>query len=237
MNLLHSLVLPVFPIRCRICGVPLVDNPFLFLRICGTCIKKLIGEKIHGPICSKCGMPLLSENNMCVSCRKKEHAFIRHFSLFMYQGMARTLIKAYKFDPLPPLSHLWAHMLAAEIRHFDVSPGVVVPVPARRSSVRTRGWDQMELICKVLHSKYGFPNANLLKRSASESQKKLTYEQRMRNLSGHINLRRSQQNPPPEILLLDDVYTTGATLNECARTIKQQAAVTINAVTIAMAPY
>ena len=128
-------------------------------------------------------------------------------------------------------------MLAVELKRLMTPPSVIVPVPARRSSIRKRGWDQMELICTHLHLKHGLPTALLLKRSGSASQKQLTYKQRMRNLSGHIQIRRNHEKLPEEVLLIDDVYTTGATLNECARVLKEQTSVRISAITIAIAPY
>jgi len=245
MTIPYSLVCAIYPLRCRLCGTPLHHTQFTRLQICTSCFKKIVKERIKGPRCSTCGVPLISEEGNCLQCRRREqkneqsreYYFDSHYSIFMYQDTTQLLIKAYKFDPLPAPAYLWAHFIVKELPSRYSKTPLIVPVPARKSSIRSRGWDQMELIRRILSRKYRLPTAVLLKRRGSASQKQLNYVQRMENLTGHIKYRPTNRTTPKEVLLIDDVYTTGATLDECARVLKLHGVSKVSALTIAMAPY
>ena len=171
----YSLLLPIYPLRCRLCGAPVHHKPCTHIQICTSCFRKIVKEKIKGPRCSKCGVPLISEKGYCLKCRNREkdgaYYFDSHYSIFMYQDTTQSLIRAYKFDPLPAPAYLWAHFIVKEIPSRYSTPPLIVPVPARKSSIRSRGWDQMELIRGILSRKYKLPTASLLERRGSASQK------------------------------------------------------------------
>jgi len=155
----------------------------------------------------------------------------------MYQGRARSLLKAYKFHSVSSLALLWAQLLFEAIQQEFSQPPLIVPVPSRGRSVRTRGWDQMELIRRNLSQRYCLSTAKILRRTGGSSQKKLNYAQRMLNISGHIACTRNATELPQETLLIDDVYTTGATIDECSRVLQQLGTTEIYALTLAIAPY
>ena len=238
MSWLLNFLLPVYPLRCCLCGDPLLQLPWMKMGICSRCVGGLRKESIgDADICKTCGMPLISEKDRCLSCRTSQHYYSSHCALFMYQGRARSLLKAYKFQSVSALSLLWALLLYEAIQQKFSQPPLIVPVPSRGSSVRSRGWDQMELIRKNLSQKYSLDTAKILSRTGGSSQKKLNYAQRMLNLSGNIICTCSTAELPQKILLIDDVYTTGATIDECSRVLKQAGNVEIYALTLAIAPY
>ncbi|MDZ7793352.1 MAG: ComF family protein [Spirochaetia bacterium] len=238
MNCLFNFLLPVYPLRCSLCGEPLLQQPCLKMGICSRCVGFLRKESIRGAdICSTCGMPLISERDNCLNCRTKQHYYSSHRSLFMYQGWARSVLKAYKFQSISSLSLLWAQLLFEAIQQEFSQPPLIVPVPSRGRSVRTRGWDQMELIRRDLSRRYCLITAKILSRTGGSSQKKLNYTQRMLNLSGHISCTCTATELPQKILLIDDVYTTGATIDECSRVLQQVGATEIYALTLAITPY
>ena len=238
MNCLFNFLLPVYPLRCSLCGQPLLQHPWMEMGICSRCVGALRKESIRdADICSTCGMPLISERGSCLSCRTKQHYYGSHRALFMYQGRARSLLKAYKFQSVSSLSLLWAQLLFEAIQQEFSQPPLIVPIPSRGRSVRTRGWDQMELIRRNLSRRYCLTTAKLLSRTGGSSQKKLNYAQRMRNLSGHITCTCTATKLPQKILLIDDVYTTGATIDECSRVLQQVGNAEIYALTLAIAPY
>ena len=230
----------MLPLRCCLCAEPLLQKPFTSLRLCPSCLRRLYREKLSQQRgierCSTCGMPLISEIGTCLSCRTSRCAFSVHRSVFMYQDAAETLIRQYKFGALPALARLLAYYLEQMLRADTDCSLPLIPVPARRSSVRARGWDQMKLICRHLRRK-GFHTAHLLVRTGGSSQKSLNYSQRMNNLSGHIKCTLKSAPPPPKLILLDDVFTTGATLEECARVLCAAGVQEVKAFTIAMTPY
>ncbi|MFW6207674.1 MAG: ComF family protein [Spirochaetota bacterium] len=230
----------MLPLRCCLCAEPLLKRPFTSLRLCPACLRRLFKEKLNErrgvERCSICGMPLISEIGTCLSCRASRCAFTAHRSVFMYQDTAESLIRQYKFAPLPALSRLLAYYLEQMLRAETDCSLLLVPVPARRSSVRERGWDQMKLICRHLRRR-GFRTAELLIRTGGSSQKSLNYSQRMNNLRGHIKCNLKSAPPPPKLILLDDVFTTGATLEECAGVLCAAGVKEVRTFTIAMTPY
>ena len=234
----------MIPLRCCVCAEPLLQPPFTAVRICSTCLDRLFREQLNtlhqSGRCRICGIPLISEDSICLGCRAAQFYFKEHRSVFMYRETAEILIRIYKFEPLPALALLWAYFLRKLIRTAPAgaAPGaVLVPVPARKAAVRTRGWDQMRLICRHLRRRYQLPSEFLLRRTGGSAQKSLNYTQRMQNLSGRITCSRAAGNSAPRVLLIDDVFTTGATLNECARVLQKAGFTEIYAFTLAMAPY
>ena len=228
------------PVRCCLCAEPLFQKPFARIRVCPICLRQLFRELLPAgegaQRCKVCGMPLISELDTCLECRATQYYFNAHHSLFMYQDSPEALIRHYKFQPLPALAALWAHCFMHLFRTNKDLPALIIPVPARSSSVRHRGWDQMKLICRHLRRR-GLPTANLLKRTGGSSQKSLNYTDRMNNLKGRIKCTLKTAPAPTRIALLDDVFTTGATLNECARVLHKAGVQEIYAFTIAMTPY
>lgn len=238
MNWFLDFLFPVYPLRCSLCGEPLLQHPWIDMGICSCCLDALRKELVRdADICSTCGMPLISEKGSCLNCRTKQHYYSSHRSLFMYQDRARRLLKAYKFQSVSSLSLLWAQLLFEDIQQKFSKPPPIVPVPSRGRSVRTRGWDQMELIRRNLSRRYFLSTAKMLNRTGGSSQKKLNYAQRMLNLSGHITCTCTAAELPRKILLIDDVYTTGATIDECSRVLKQVGNTEIYALTLAITPY
>lgn len=234
----------MFPLRCCVCAEPLLQVPFTAVRLCPKCMRLLFSEQLsrldRRRRCEICGIPLISEDTTCLGCRASQYFFKEHRSVFMYRETAEYLIRIYKFEPQPALSLLWAYFLRNLIRtaHADSDTNIlIVPVPARRASVRNRGWDQMRLICRHLRRRYQLPSEYLLRRSGGSAQKSLNYTQRMQNLSGRITCSRTAGSIVPQVLLIDDVYTTGATVNECARVLQTAGFKGISVVTLAMAPY
>ncbi|MFO7731533.1 MAG: ComF family protein [Spirochaetia bacterium] len=243
MNWFLNFLFPIYPLRCSLCGEPLLQHPWMDMGICSSCAGALRKESIKDvEICSTCGMPLISERDSCLTCRTKQHYYSSHRSLFMYQGKARSLLKAYKFQSVSSLSLLWAQLLF-EVIQFELNqqefsqPPIIVPVPSRGRSVRARGWDQMELVRRYLSRRYCLSTAKILSRTGGSSQKKLNYSQRMLNLSGHITCTCTAAELPQKIILIDDVYTTGATIDECSRVLQQVGTTEINALTLAITPY
>ncbi|MGC9313080.1 MAG: ComF family protein [Sediminispirochaetaceae bacterium] len=240
----------IFPCRCMLCGCILTGADSVVPGLCNSCLKRVFQARIHGDVCRVCGRPLISTSGTCLYCRENDFEFEWNTSLFIYEEPVRTLIRMYKFHSQRQLAYLWAFLLNARLKQLfsknsssclSCSDPVIVPVPGRRSSVRKRGWDQVELIGVILRTRYDVHVADILTRSGSRSQKELGYQKRILNLRGNIKLRRTlsgfRHDVPEHVVLLDDIFTTGATLNECARVCKLHGAVHVYGLTIAKALY
>jgi ComF family protein len=169
--------------------------------------------------CVSCGKPLISEQGQCLPCREgEEHGLNRAFSIYPYSGPWRKLLTSYKFEKNRALGNFLTEKMteAAALAGFTGENLLWVPVPPRPHKIRRTGWDQVSYIGSLL-KKRGLPVYPCLKRLPSQSQKKLDRNSRMTNLRGRIVCIKP---PPAELILFDDVITTGATLDACAAALK-----------------
>lgn len=213
----------LFPCRCLLCGRWLLAGRAGGMPVCGDCQCALI--PLQGRRCDICGTPLISEKTTCIRCRDADFAFSRHFSLFAYSGPARDLIASLKFERRHRLSSFFADILGPRIL-ADYPAVPVVPVPGRRSA------DTVELIARRLQSRHGIEVLRLLQRSGGRPQKSLDLQHRRENLRGKIRL--AARDVPDEALLFDDVFTTGATADTCARTLLEGGCRKVSVLSIAM---
>jgi ComF family protein len=151
-------------------------------------------------------------------CRDAEWSFDSAFPLFSYSGAPRELISAYKKRGRRSLAAPLARLAAAEISRSwpDLT---VVPVPPRPGKLRSRGWDQVEEIVRLLE-RAGFGVSRPLRRAAGAEQKRLGRVGRATNARASYYMRPGASSPE-RVLLFDDVITTGATVDACARALKE----------------
>ncbi|GHV89510.1 amidophosphoribosyltransferase [Spirochaetia bacterium] len=217
-----------FPRFCALCGASLLGREEAWYGLCQDCRLGLHDEE--GPRCSRCGRPLISELDLCLPCRNKgagegetssavpcEGSCDRIVVIFPYTGRYRKLLGAYKFGRNPALGHFLEEKLLAGVQRLSPqAPAVLCPVPPRPGKIRRTGWDQVEYLAKLLEGDK-LPVQRCLKRLPSRSQKTLDREHRLTNLKGRfIPVKKI----PPELILFDDVITTGATLEACAAALK-----------------
>ncbi|HAK46074.1 MAG TPA: hypothetical protein DCO79_09190 [Spirochaeta sp.] len=230
----------VLPDLCAVCGISLAANRSsedVRIPLCRDCKEKAdnaVFNQNHPRInrCKSCGYPLTSEDDHCCRCRDKQWWFNSSSSIFLYLGIGKKLIKAYKFDNRKSLANYFAWLIY-RIYQNQYQNHVVVPVPYRPSSKHRRGWDQIEVICGILKLEYKIPILKCLSRSNGRAQKTMNYSSRLKNLENRIQLKKMTVLPV-KILLLDDVFTTGATMDCCACVLHDSGAVDISCIAIAL---
>ena len=231
----------IFPPRCQLC------HQFCETPICLTCRSAF--EELPTPICLLCGLPFHEarryRTDECVDCRntRRRLAAIRSFGEHKRpSGILRGAINDLKFRGNPrlgaPLGLLLAPMLT-EADHPLYLPGAdsitaIVPVPLHEARLRERGYNQAELIADALGAAVGRPvRPQLMIRTRNtRPQVSLTGAQRAENVRNAFRLSLPLPVEGVRVLLVDDVYTTGATLEECARTLLRAGAETVSAVTV-----
>lgn len=217
----------VLPGRCLGCGEWMAGQPDPSVPVCAACRGALV--PISDPRCPGCGMPLLVEHGRCTRCRAAGYAFSSSAAAFAYRGLARDLIIAMKAGGRRRLAWLFAPYLARLLG--ERFPGLaVVPVPPRPGRGRP---DAVELLARELERRHGVRVRRLLRRAPGAAQKSLSYEWRLRNLAGRIRLRRGAR-PGGALVLLDDVFTTGATVDACARALLAAGAARVDAAALAV---
>ncbi len=220
----------VFPGRCLSCGERLDLEPDPPAPVCSSCRAALVS--LGEPRCSRCGMPLLVEEGVCTRCRPGPWSFQANTAVFAYAGMLQDLVLAMKSEGRSRLAGLFAPFLAAVLR--ERHPGQpVVPVPPRP---HRRSPDAVELLARELSARHGVRVLRVLERLPGAAQKSLSYEERTRNLEGRIRAKAGGGiSLPREAVLLDDVFTTGATLDACSRVLLRSGLQRVSAVTLAIA--
>jgi ComF family protein len=167
--------------------------------------------------------------------------FDLHRSLFYYTGLAKTLVNAFKFQRQVRLARLFADLLSEECRQADIS-APVCPIPSHPWNRRRRGFSTADRLVRCMRKRAEMaemPVARLLGRRISRQQKALDYSSRKANVEGMFALRTAYLSTHmarrlERVILVDDVFTTGATVSECARVLKEAGVKFVGVVTLAM---
>lgn len=202
--------------RCMACGSPEGVREGL----CARCEARL--TRVPDRVCERCG-DVAQAPGLCPRCRAASPPYAAARAALLYEGPARTLVLAMKFRgefdlPVRRFSRAMAQRLAQEGWRVDA----VVNVPAAPKTLHARGYNQAELIARRLAREAGLPflRGALRKRNRVRSQVGLGAAERRRNVQGTIRIGRGIARAAGKTLLLvDDVMTTGATVEECARVL------------------
>ena len=205
----------LFPGRCLLCGEWLVPDLSARVPLCAGCSDSV--KRPEGPACSRCGVGLISEHGICTRCREADYLFESNCALFPYTGDARRLLQALKFGGRLRLATFFADHAARALGHI-IREMPIVPVPARPGRKTP---DPVGKVCQRLSSEHGATVLNLLERTGGAQQKTLDLRQRRDNLMGRIRLAHGVEpaSIPQRVIVLDDVFTTGATIDACARVL------------------
>ena len=202
-------------------------------------------ERLPALHCEICGVPLPAarvkegETLLCPECQHKTFAFDRARSFAVYQDAVVRAILLLKFEQIEPLAEWFAARLAEEAQAEGEAMGadVVVPVPLHRQREKERGYNQAALLSKPLAKRLRLPHkAVLLVRTrARPEQQILTLRERWESVRGAFATRPGSQVDNKRVLLVDDVLTTGATLDACARALREAGAKAVIGLTVARA--
>jgi len=235
LNLRHdlsrSVLLSLFRADCPGCGNHLVQRSESI--ICSDCRDQL--ELDQTPACPLCGRLLSHWYEKCGECLIRLPYFQKHQSYGRYGGVLKDLILAYKYAGKEQLKHIFAPLLVQTFQYHtaDQAPHhYLVPVPP--DNKRDRDFDPVLETARLTARQLNIPLAagNLIKIKSTEPQAGLSRARRLRNLDGAFALKNPQTLAGKTILLIDDIFTTGTTIAQCAKLLtRQQAKVT--AITLA----
>ena len=236
-----------FPFDCRLCGLPLLN--ISRLPVCPECLLRI--QPIQGKVCSICGERVLSaffecdEDGLrrCPVCRRIDRPFHRAIAYGSYDDGLRELIHLLKYNGVRSAAGVLGRVLGETLTTMTPSleqPLVLlVPVPLYRGKRRQRGFNQAELIAQVAlrapipRERFQLASGILTRVRDTHSQIGLTSHQRRENLRGAFAVTHPQQIAGREVVLVDDVYTTGTTASECARVLRRAGASRVWVVTVA----
>jgi len=239
-----ALVSVFFPAGCRLCErVLLRASP---VPICEECLGSF--PALGGAGCERCGQPLATwslsgpeegsgEGLLCPECRTRTYGFDRTRSYALYKGPLVPAIMLLKFERIEPLGGWFSERLLEVARREAIDADIVVPVPLHRQRERERGYNQADLVAKPLARKLALPyRAVLLTRTKPRPDKHiLSLEERWDSVRGAFATRPGSKVDNLRVLLVDDVMTTGATLDACAKALRGAGAKSVIGLTIARA--
>ncbi len=225
----------VFPDECRVCGLPLRE--ISKIPVCAVCLcapRPLVAAYF----CTGCNTPFLNafpldENGRCGLCRRGLTAFDAAFSYGEYDGPLRKLIHLFKYERLKPLARPLGKLLASALPR-EWRYDMVVPMPLHWRRSWERGFNQSELLARVVAVRLGAPLVKAVRRTRrTPSQAGLTNAQRRNNVAGAFVCNKRFSVKGRHVLLVDDVLTTGATAGACAAVLKRAGAKRVTVLTLA----
>ncbi|GMO44547.1 MAG: ComF family protein [Termitinemataceae bacterium] len=249
----------IFPCACPICGENLLERSEAFTGICKICAQThTIDSSPRCSVCGKPLISEIGICINCRSTPASEIHCLT-FAIFPYLGSGAQLLHAYKFGAHRNLSRFFAAklldarniqvggtaplptkvcfanvfssppaVLGTQLPESAKSDAVWVPVPPKSGKLKVKGWDQIETIARVLEKHQDVKVDRCLKRLAgTQSQKELGKDERKKNLVGKIICTKA---PPQNVILFDDVYTTGSTIQTCAEVLKKEGCKNVSAI-------
>ncbi len=205
---------------------------------------------IYPPSCGICGK--IDSNFLCIKCQKQleknakfeivqntntNYYFQQHLYIFEYQGIIRKAIIDYKFNEKSYFYKTIVNFLLKNKKFFSIlkSYDTIIPVPISKKRRKERGYNQSELIAKEIAKNLGieYNTDCLFKVKNIVEQSKLNKEERQKNIQGVYELHKQNRLQNKKILLIDDIYTTGSTVNECCKILKQASPKQIEVFTLA----
>ncbi|MEA3471411.1 MAG: ComF family protein [Thermodesulfobacteriota bacterium] len=228
----------LFPPRCIICGGSPEEggkSPF-----CSECLSKI--NFIRPPLCPCCGLQFTDTggvNHLCGDCISKKPLFSTARALGIYDKILLDTIHLFKYSGKILIGERMGTFMA-EHRYDSLNIGefsLIIPVPLHPKKLRERGFNQSLILGRQLSKKFSIPLdfGTLKRRVDTKPQVNLGKSERIKNVKGAFMVRQKERIAGERILLVDDVYTTGSTVNECARVLIEAKASTVAVLTLAKA--
>ncbi len=210
----------VFPddIKCLFCENDILnfyDKPY-----CSECEKKI---KVNdGHRCIICDAPIDDEANVCDSCRKHNPKFKKAYCAFVYDGVVKNSILSYKNDNKRYLAKGYAICIAKKLKELKID--FITFIPLTKKKLKQRSFNQSQLLATELGKILDVPVISVFEKAKEEktAQKFLNFAERQKNIVGLYKLKKVKLNKNMNVLIVDDVMTTGATLSFCSGLLKNK---------------
>lgn len=221
--MLQTILDMLYPVRCPVCGDIVIPRD---RRICLPCEKKL--QFICEPRCKRCSKPIGDEQReYCRDCERKDYHFEYGYALWVYDSIMKKSISDFKYRYKKEYAEYYIEAVVSKygnkIKHM--APDIIVPVPIHQSKYRDRGYNQAEILAKGIGAKLGIPVLPhlLLRNKKTLPQKQLNDKERLRNLQEAFEYNKHSAiyytGKMDKVLLVDDIYTTGSTIEACTNVL------------------
>lgn len=230
-NYLNNLIFPPKCIACN-CNIPLGSSAMF----CYECSKAYFPNT--KTTCKVCGKPIAeNRDDTCNICKNNKIYYIKNVSRYLYNGCVKDGILNMKFKNRQWIAFEFGKVLlkTIEAEYSNIKFDYILYVPMTPLSELKRGFNQSFEMAQIISKKLGIPVATkvLYKKAGVKTQSGLKYKERVQNVKNAFIVRNSHLLTDKIILLVDDVFTTGSTVNECARVLKRNGAMAVYSATVA----
>lgn len=212
----------MYPPRCPVCdGILYTDDVPKRPKICPECLLSI--SIISPPYCMKCSKPLEDDlRELCQDCERKKHVFTRGVAAFSYSKAMKRSMYGFKYNNRREYGKYYSEIIWEKFGKTILSwnADVLVPVPLHSARLRKRGYNQAQVLAKELSVLSGIKvDENILTRvKNTKPQKELSDKERNNNIESAFQIRINDLKYN-KVILVDDIYTTGATINESAKVL------------------
>ena len=236
--ILRGLADILFPSQCILCEKILVENQLF--SFCPDCFSRI--RFIRPPLCPKCGLPYPAEedlDHLCGDCLSTQQYFSAARSLGVYDNALMEAIQKFKYGHHLYTGEWLGRLLAESSFHSFASTDfdVIMPVPLHIKRLRQRGFNQSLVLARALARRHPIELdfSSLRRKIHTEPQTQLTKSDRATNVRAAFEVTGEAQVKGRKVLLVDDVYTTGSTVRECAKLLLKSGARSVGVLTLARA--
>lgn len=231
MRPLRAVINLIYPPFCEICDGKLAEEE---RHICRKCFGKI---KINmPPFCRRCSRHLGYDRIYCSECMGRHSYLKRIWSWGVYDDTLKKCIHLFKYRRKPYLINLFKKPLFKFCDENSVTENadIIIPVPLHLAKLDERTFNQAQILAKALSNHYKIQLSDVLKKiKITEPQNKLNKKQRKINVKDAFNVENAKNIYEKKILLVDDVFTTGSTINECAKVLLKAGAKVVYGFTLA----
>lgn len=203
----------IFPqtIKCFVCG-----REVSVKGACDYCYTHL--PWIKGNTCINCGGNVIGDGKVCEDCKKDKYYFLKNYSIFNYTGDLQKVVLSFKSGN-KYLGYYLSDIINDYVKKNKIHFDLIIPMPIHKNRVKSRGFNQSEILVENLKDKYTIEKDVILRIKDTPHQTGLSRENRKINLKSAFEVIDKEKIKDKTILLVDDIYTTGSTLNECSKTL------------------
>ncbi len=226
----------LFPPRCLLCDRVVRS----FAAICCDCAE--YAPLLHDQhLCKKCSRPIGEEHFLCQDCLVHLRYFTASFAAATYEGDLRKALLRFKFHARPDMMRGFGRLILSRLGQEEFLPrfDFAIGVPMTKRRIKARGYNQSELLARMVAPHLHIPFVRNVIRKIRETapQSALPYHERLTNLRGAFRVSQPELVKNKRILLVDDIFTTGATTNEVSKTLLRAGAKEVYVAVVAVTPY